>query len=146
MAVGLKGAGAHCGAASGLLSCKDLSWDAQASNCPSQLHNYQGIQIWSWVGPKGQVRGVQLGQGLGLPHKGSLGAGWAVEAWFGTSTVASLSQPSGVGESSGNKGSGVTLTVQRRDVAWGPKTCGALLWDPPTPRLRLLSLAAQVLQ
>lgn len=54
-----------------------------------------------------------------------------MEAWFGTSTVASLSQPSGVGESGGNKGSGVTLTVQRRDVAWGPKTCGTLLWDPP---------------
>ena len=41
-----------------------------------------------------------MGQGLGLPHKGSLRAGRAVEAWFGTSTVASLAQPSGVGESS----------------------------------------------
>ena len=47
-----------------------------------------------------------MGQGLGLPHKGSPRAGWAVEAWFGTSTVASLAQPSGVGESSGNERSG----------------------------------------
>lgn len=74
-----------------------------------------------------------MGQGLGLPHKGSLRAAQAVEAWFGTSTVASLAQPSGVGESSGNEGSGDTLTVQQRDVAWGPETCSVLLWHPPPP-------------
>lgn len=80
-----------------------------------------------------------MGQGLGLPHKGSLRAARAVEAWFGTSTVASLAQPSGVGESSGNEGSGDTLTVQQRDVAWGPETCSILLRHPhPHPKAQIL--------
>lgn len=80
-----------------------------------------------------------MGQGLGLPHKGSPRAGWAVEAWFGTSTVASLAQPSGVGESSGNERSGDTLTVQQRDVAWGPETCSVLLRTPhPHPKAQIL--------
>ena len=70
-----------------------------------------------------------------------------MEAWFGTSTVASLAQPSGVGESSGNEGSGDTLTVQQPDVAWGPKTCGALLRDPPPSKAQILGARrTQVLQ
>lgn len=70
-----------------------------------------------------------------------------MEAWFGTSTVASLAQPSGAGESGGNEGSGDTLTVQQPDVAWGPKTCGAFLRDPPPPKAQILGARrTQVLQ
>lgn len=55
-----------------------------------------------------------------------------MEAWFGISTVAFLAQPSGVGESSGNEGSGDTWIVQRWYwLGGGSKTCGTFLWDPP---------------
>ena len=59
--------------------------------------------------------------------QGSAGSGGLVWHQY----VASLAQPSGVGESSGNEGSGDTLTVQQRDVAWGPETCSVLLRHPP---------------
>lgn len=42
----------------------------------------------SMGGPKGQVRGTQQRQGC--LHRGSLQAGWSVEAWFGTSTCGLL--------------------------------------------------------
>lgn len=71
-----------------------------------------------------------------------------MEAWFGISTVAFLAQPSGVGESSGNEGSGDTWIVQRWYwLGGGQRPVAPSFGTPPLPRRRLLgSQAHQILQ
>lgn len=68
------GAGAHWGAAWGPPSCGDFSWDAQGSHCPSPPPPlFPGNLDLVQVGRRGPGRGTPLGQGLVLPHQGSLG-------------------------------------------------------------------------
>lgn len=57
MAVGLSRAGAHWRAASGPLSCGDLSWMHRPQTaCLNFLQHSQGIQIWSGWGRRARLR------------------------------------------------------------------------------------------